>query len=214
MKRLSSVETLGSASVICSDKTGTLTKNEMTIEKVVTGSGEVDVTGSGYRPEGELRVDGHPLDDPVLLDEVRAVLGGGSLANDAVLREDGGEWTIQGDPTEAAFLVAEAKVEGLAEARRARFERVGEVPFSSERKLMSTVHADLEGEPGVAVVTKGAPDVLLARCTEERLDGARAAAHGGAPERDPHDGRPARRPGAANAGGRLPAAAGGRAAAA
>ena len=171
VKKLSSVETLGSASVICADKTGTLTKNEMTIEKVVTGSGEVDVTGSGYRPDGELRVDGHPLDDAVLLDEVRAVLSGGSLANDAVLREEEGEWTIQGDPTEAAFLVAEAKVEGLAEMRRARFERVGEVPFSSERKLMSTVHTDLEGEPGVAVVTKGAPDVLLARCAEERLGG-------------------------------------------
>ncbi len=171
VKKLSSVETLGSASVICSDKTGTLTKNEMTIEKVVTGSGEVDVTGSGYRPEGELRVDGHPLEDAVLLDEVRAVLAGGSLANDAVLRLEDGEWTIQGDPTEAAFLVAEAKVEGLAEMRRARFERVGEVPFSSERKLMSTVHTDLEGESGVAVVTKGAPDVLLARCTEERLGG-------------------------------------------
>ncbi len=171
VKKLSSVETLGSASVICSDKTGTLTKNEMTIEKVVTGSGEVDVTGSGYRPEGELRVDGRPLDDPVLLDEVRAVLVGGSLANDAVLREVDGEWAIQGDPTEAAFLVAEAKVQGLTEERRARFERVGEVPFSSERKLMSTLHADLDREPGIAVVTKGAPDVLLARCTEERLGG-------------------------------------------
>ena len=171
VKRLSSVETLGSASVICSDKTGTLTKNEMTVQKVVTGSGEVDVTGSGYRPEGELRVDGRPLEDPVLLAEVSAVLAGGSLANDAVLREEEGEWTIQGDPTEAAFLVAEAKVEGLAESRRARFQRVGEIPFSSERKLMSTVHAALEGEPEVAVFTKGAPDVLLARCTEERVAG-------------------------------------------
>ena len=171
VKRLSSVETLGSASVICSDKTGTLTKNEMTVQKVVTPSGEVDVTGGGYRPEGELRVDGQPLEDPVLLTEVSAVLAGGSLANDAVLREEDGEWTIQGDPTEAAFLVAEAKVEGLAESRRARFQRVGEIPFSSERKLMSTVHAALEGEPGIAVFTKGAPDVLLARCTEERVAG-------------------------------------------
>ena len=170
VKRLSSVETLGSASVICSDKTGTLTKNEMTIEHVVTPSGEVEVTGAGYRPEGELRVEGRPLDDPVLLDEVRAVLLGGCLANDAVLREEGGEWTIQGDPTEAAFLVAEAKVKGLSEARRARFERVGEVPFSSERKLMSTLEADAE-RGGFAVVTKGAPDVLLERCDAERAAG-------------------------------------------
>ncbi len=171
VRRLSSVETLGSASVICSDKTGTLTKNEMTIEKIVTGSGEVDVGGSGYRPEGDLRVDGRHLDDPVLLDEVRAVLAGGSLSNDAVLREDAGEWTIQGDPTEAAFLVAEAKVEGLHEAGESRFERVGEVPFTSERKLMSTLQADATAG-GVAVVTKGAPDVLLTRCTAERVAGA------------------------------------------
>jgi potassium/sodium efflux P-type ATPase len=173
VKRLSSVETLGSASVVCSDKTGTLTRNEMTIETVVTASGEVQVTGSGYRPEGELLVDGRPLDrDPVLLDEVRAVLVGGSLANDAVLREDGGEWTIQGDPTDAAFLVAEAKMAGLHEEREARFERVGEVPFTSERKLMSALERDVEGEFGLAVVTKGAPDVLLARCASERAAGA------------------------------------------
>ena len=170
VKKLSSVETLGSASVICSDKTGTLTKSEMTIEKVVTASGEVDITGSGYRPEGELRVDGRPLADPVLLDEVRYLIGGGSLANDAVLREDSGEWVIQGDPTEAAFLVAEAKVAGLTEAREERFERVGEVPFSSERKLMSTLQAD-EQQGGIAVFTKGAPDVLLQRCTLERVAG-------------------------------------------
>ncbi len=171
VKKLSSVETLGSASVVCSDKTGTLTQNEMTIERVITPSGEADVTGSGYRPEGELRVDGRPLDDPVLLDEVRFVLGGGSLANDAVLRHQDGEWTIQGDPTEAAFLVAEAKVGGLAEALESRFERVGEIPFTSERKLMTTLEADVERDGGIAVVTKGAPDVLLARCAAERIAG-------------------------------------------
>jgi Ca2+-transporting ATPase len=171
VKRLSSVEALGSASVVCSDKTGTLTKNEMTIEKVVTASGEAEITGSGYRPEGELRVDGGPLDDSALLDEVRAVLVGGSLANDAVLREENGEWAIQGDPTEAAFLVAEAKVPGLHEERESRFERLGEVPFTSERKLMSTIESDVQGELGVAVVTKGAPGVLLARCTAERAAG-------------------------------------------
>jgi Ca2+-transporting ATPase len=170
VKKLSSVETLGSASVVCSDKTGTLTKNEMTIEKIVTASGEVDVSGTGYRPDGELRVDDRPLDDPVLLDEVRFVLGGGSLANDAVLREHDGVWSIQGDPTEAAFLVAEAKI-GLTAARRGRFSRVGEIPFTSERKLMTTLEADVEREGRIAVVTKGAPDVLLARCTHERAAG-------------------------------------------
>ena len=170
VKKLSSVETLGSASVVCSDKTGTLTRNEMTIVKVVTPSGEVDVTGSGYRPEGELCVEGERLDDAVLADEVRAVLVGGSLANDAVLRNDDGNLTIQGDPTEAAFLVAEAKI-GLTEARRTRFERVAEIPFTSERKLMTTLQRDFAHEGSVAVVTKGAPDVLLARCTAERVAG-------------------------------------------
>ncbi len=170
VKRLSSVETLGSASVVCSDKTGTLTKNEMAIVKVSTASGDVDVTGDGYRPEGELLVGGRPLDDPVLLAEVRFVIGGGSLANDAVLQEVDGEWVIHGDPTDAAFLVAEAKIEGLSEAREERFERVGEVPFTSERRLMSTLEADAQ-EGGIAVVTTGAPDVVLARCTSERVAG-------------------------------------------
>jgi P-type Ca2+ transporter type 2C len=174
VKKLSSVETLGSASVICSDKTGTLTRNEMTVTTVVTGSGEVAVTGTGYRPEGDVVIDGRRLTDggrdAAVADEVRFVLGGGSLANDAVLRDDGGVWTVQGDPTEAAFLVAEAKL-GVTEARRARFERVGEVPFTSERKLMSTLEADVEREGRIDVVTKGAPDVLLARCTHERIGG-------------------------------------------
>jgi len=173
VKKLSSVETLGSASVIASDKTGTLTKNEMAIQKIVTGSAEVDVTGAGYRPEGRLLVNGRPLVDEVLLDEVRAVLSAGSLANDAVLREEDGEWTIQGDPTDAAFLVAEAKVEGLTERRRARFERIGDVPFTSERKLMTTFNVDRDRDRGIAVVSKGAPGVVLARCTDELVRGER-----------------------------------------
>lgn len=113
VKRLSSVETLGSASVVCSDKTGTLTRNEMTIQRVVTASGEIELTGSGYVPEGELRLAGRPVGQGPLLDEVRWVLAGGSLANNAALLNQEGTWTVQGDPTEAAFLVAEAKVEGL-----------------------------------------------------------------------------------------------------
>jgi magnesium-transporting ATPase (P-type) len=177
VKKLSSVETLGSASVICTDKTGTLTRNEMTITVVVTGSGEVELTGSGYRPEGEARVDGHALradgsegPDAALLDEVRFVLGGGSLANDASLREADGVWSVQGDPTEAAFLVAEAKL-GITEDRQARFNRVGEVPFTAERRLMTTLETDVEREGRISVVTKGAPDALLARCTHERVAG-------------------------------------------
>ena len=170
VKKLSSVETLGSASVVCSDKTGTLTKSEMTIVKVVTPSGEADVTGSGYRPEGEIVAGGRTIDDPVLLDEIRLMLAGGSLANDASLRHDGENWVIHGDPTEAAFLVAEVKA-GASDARKARFERVGEIPFSSQRKLMTTLERDAEREERIDVITKGAPDVLLARCTHERVAG-------------------------------------------
>jgi magnesium-transporting ATPase (P-type) len=171
VKKLSSVETLGSASVICSDKTGTLTKNEMTIQRVVTRSGEASVTGIGYRPEGEFLLGDRPLSDGPLLDEVRVVLAGGSLANDAVLDDQDGQWAIQGDPTDAAFLVAERKL-GITEQRRARFTRLDEVPFTSERKLMSSIEADSARAGQVAVVTKGAPDVLLARCTRERVGDA------------------------------------------
>ncbi len=168
VKKLSSVETLGSASVVCSDKTGTLTENEMTIQKAITASAEVDISGSGYQPVGELRAGGGPLDE-VVLDEVRAVLAGGCLANDAVLRREDGEWAIRGDPTDAAFLVAEAKVAGLPQAREARFELTGELPFTSERKLMSAFATDLEAGGETAIVTKGAPDVLLSRCSAERV---------------------------------------------
>ena len=168
VKKLSSVEALGSASVICSDKTGTLTKNEMTIQRIVTRSGEVTVMGIGYLPEGELRVGDGLLGDGPLLEEIRVVLAGGSLANDAVLREEDGSWTIQGDPTDAAFLVAERKL-GITEQRAARFTRVGEVPFTAERKLMSSIEADASREGRVTVLTKGAPDVLLTRCTHERV---------------------------------------------
>jgi Ca2+-transporting ATPase len=166
VKKLHSAETLGSASVIASDKTGTLTKNEMTIQRVVTASGEVTLTGVGYRPDGEVHgpdVDGGPLTDERLLREVAMVLGGGSLANDAQLVEDDGEWTVQGDPTEGAFLVAAHKLAGTVD-RVAEFERRGEVPFTSERKLMSAL-VDPPGDGAWALVTKGAPDVLLGRCT-------------------------------------------------
>ncbi len=168
VKRLSSVETLGSATVIGSDKTGTLTRNEMTIQRVVTRSGVVDVDGTGYAPEGEVTIAGAPLAPGPLFDEVRAVLGGGALAGDATLREGADGWTIEGDPTDAAFLVAERKL-GLPPGGAPRFTRLGEVPFSAERKLMSAFEADATRAGRIAVVTKGAPGVLLARCTRERV---------------------------------------------
>lgn len=172
VKKLHSAETLGSASVIASDKTGTLTKNEMTIQRVVTASGEVTLTGVGYRPDGEARTGpdddaAGELIDEVLVREVTMVLGGGSLANDAQLVEHDGEWTVQGDPTEAAFLVAAHKLSGTVD-RVAGFERRGEVPFTSERKLMSAL-VDPPGDGAWALVTKGAPDVLLTRCTDVQV---------------------------------------------
>ncbi len=170
VKKLSSVETLGSASVVCSDKTGTLTRGEMTIGRVVTAGGEVTVSGAGYRPEGRMEQEGRPLErgSPVW-NQTAYVLGGGSLASDATLREEDGEWTIAGDPTEAAFLVAEVKL-GTRELRTERFRRVGEIPFTSERKLMTSLESDAARAGKIAVVTKGAPDVLLDRCSGYQVD--------------------------------------------
>jgi P-type Ca2+ transporter type 2C len=169
VKKLSSVETLGSASVICSDKTGTLTRSEMTIQRVMTASGDTRITGVGYAPHGTVQHAGTEIGPSPLRDEHIVVLSGGSLAGNADLREtDGGEWEIQGDPTEAAFLVAERKL-GATERRRRRFERVGEVPFTSERKMMSTIERDHEHGDEIVVITKGAPDVLIERCTRARV---------------------------------------------
>ncbi|HET8777806.1 MAG TPA: cation-translocating P-type ATPase, partial [Candidatus Limnocylindria bacterium] len=167
VKRLSSVETLGSASVICTDKTGTLTRNEMAIQRIVTHSGEVAITGTGYAPDGAFEADDGELGRGPLRTEVRVVLGAGSLANDARLVQRDDEWVAEGDPTEAAFLVAERKL-GTTERRQERFHRQAEIPFSSERKLMSTVEADTGRDSEMVVMTKGAPDVLIARCTHER----------------------------------------------
>ena len=169
VKKLSSVETLGSASVICSDKTGTLTRSEMTIERVFTASGHSRVTGIGYAPDGRVEHDGHALaEGPVHAEQV-VVLSGGSLASNADLRQlPDGTWEIHGDPTEAAFLVAERKL-GASERRARRFERVGEIPFSSDRKMMSAIERDHEQGGALVVITKGAPDVLMRHCTRLRV---------------------------------------------
>jgi P-type Ca2+ transporter type 2C len=167
VRHLAAVETLGSATVIASDKTGTLTKNEMTVQVVVTASGRLRFEGSGYTPSGAVRRDGDgPIDGPVRA-ELELALVVASRANNATIQEHEGRWTVQGDPTEGALLVAARKAGLSPETLDERLPRVGEVPFSSERKLMSTVHLDSEQPDHGIVFTKGAPDVLLARCSRE-----------------------------------------------
>ena len=167
VRHLAAVETLGSASVIASDKTGTLTKNEMTVRAVVTASGRVSLEGTGYAPEGDVRREGGGAIDGALRVELMRALAAADRANNAVLQERDGRWTVQGDPTEGALIVAARKAGLEDEALDARFARVAEVPFSSERKLMSTIHTDAERQERLLALTKGAPDILLARCSQE-----------------------------------------------
>ena len=162
MKNLPSVETLGSASVICSDKTGTLTKNEMTLQQVVTASGTTLLGGTGYDPTGTVT----DTTSDVARDEACQTVMAGAVANNAQLdRAEDGTWEIVGDPTEAAFLVALPKFGAdVAENTPGRDERVSENPFSSERKMMSVTTAD-------RLYAKGAPDILLELCTTELRGG-------------------------------------------
>lgn len=165
IKRLSSVETLGAASVICTDKTGTLTRSEMTIQQTVTASGRGRVSGVGYAPQGQIDYQGMPMSEGPVHNENVLLLRGGSLAGNARLtqREDG-SWGIQGDPTEGAFLVAQRKLDGPVHSTN-RFERVAEIPFTSDRKMMSVVVIDHERNDERLLISKGAPDVLLQHCT-------------------------------------------------
>lgn len=173
IRKLPAVETLGSATVICTDKTGTLTKNEMTVTKLFPGDGAFNVTGEGYEPVGEIcRVDApSPLSSqpPELRPGLRQLLTASVLCNGAILRRENGSWQVIGDPTEGALLVVAAKAGLVREEleRMAPFE--GEHPFDAERKMMTVLRRTAEGR--IAYV-KGAPDVLLARCTQYMtLDG-------------------------------------------
>jgi Ca2+-transporting ATPase len=160
MRRLPAVETLGSTTVICSDKTGTLTRDEMTVRRIYAARNDVSVAGSGYRPEGEMKLEGASGELPP---PVRELLQAGALCNDAKLvRSPEGEWKISGDPTEAALIVAARKA-GLDEIDlRNRFPRIDEQPFSSETKRMTTVH---RSEATTFAIVKGAPEVLLPACS-------------------------------------------------
>ena len=182
VKDLSSVETLGSASVIATDKTGTLTRSEMTIQRIITASGEADVSGIGYGPGGSVTWDGEAIREPAQIRELQLLLAAGSRANDArLVQDEQGDWVIEGDPTEGAFLVASRKLAGTVDLAD-EFDRRGQVPFTSERKMMSVLD---DAPDRTRLFSKGAPDVLLTRCTAIRVgeevvpitDERRAALH-------------------------------------
>ncbi len=183
VRHLAAVETLGSADVIASDKTGTLTRNEMTVQAVVTASGQVTLEGTGYAPHGKVAGHGAAPPQGALRHELERALEAACHVNNAALQGGEGAWTVQGDPTEGALIVAARKVGQQHDPQRMRFSRLAEVPFSSERKLMSTLHADPASPGRLLLFTKGAPDVLLGRCSHELvgelsrpLDDARRAA--------------------------------------
>nr|HMN61206.1 HAD-IC family P-type ATPase [Anaerolinea sp.] len=182
IRRLASVETLGSATVICSDKTGTLTQNAMTVTRVWVDGAHVEVTGSGYAPTGEFRVDGKPI-DLKQFPAVTTALWVGVLNNDAQLErletENGsGGFRIIGDPTEGSILVAAAKAGIRKGELNGTYPRAQEIPFDSTRKRMVTIHAigdvipedsspiyDEDKHEWYAVALKGAPDIVLSLCS-------------------------------------------------
>ena len=162
VRSLPSVETLGATTVIASDKTGTLTQNRMTVRQIVVGSRMVDVEGDGYEPTGAFRAHGQPL-DPAADEKLLEVLRIAAMASKAELRQDKGEWTVIGDPTEGALLVAAVKAGLTRDELGKTYEEIAEIPFDSDRKCMSVLVRD--GQGTVLLFTKGAPDVLLARST-------------------------------------------------
>ena len=161
IRRLPAVEALGSVTVICSDKTGTLTRNEMTVQRVVCADHVVGVSGVGYAPVGDFSVDGRVVDadhHPALSLAIRA----GVLCNDARLYEDDGQWRVEGDPTEGALLVVGRKAGFSQHVGDAAWPRLDTIPFESQHRFMATYHRDAEGEPWIFV--KGAPERILDMC--------------------------------------------------
>ena len=168
VKKLLAVETLGTTTVICSDKTGTLTQNEMTVVKVFTDGQVYDVSGTGYSPEGDVT----KKEEKVTIEEdenLKILSSIAALTNDAKLQVKGQEASIIGDPTEGALLTfAEKAGNGLKELYN-NFDRIEEIPFDSDRKMMTTFHDKIFNN--IASFTKGAPDVVLDRCSKILIDG-------------------------------------------
>jgi Ca2+-transporting ATPase len=162
MRHLPTVETLGSTSVICTDKTGTLTRDEMTVRKIWLGGQWIDVTGTGYEPKGAFSAGQEKNEIYLPLTEL---LRAATLASDARLVQTDGNWDIKGDPTEGALIVAAAKVGLTKDSLEREWPRINEIPFTSERKRMTTLH---QGADGVVAYSKGAPEVILAECTRQR----------------------------------------------
>ena len=164
VRRLPAVETLGSTSVICSDKTGTLTKDEMTVRKLYVAGQTFSVTGSGYSPTGHFSTNGGTPTE--INTELKQLLSAATLASDAQLVQNGNkdgdnDWDIKGDPTEGALIVAAAKAGLKKEALEESYPRVQEIPFTSESKRMTTLHRT---EKGLVAYTKGAPEIILENC--------------------------------------------------
>jgi magnesium-transporting ATPase (P-type) len=163
IRRLPAVETLGSVSRICSDKTGTLTLMEMMVVSAVTAEAEYQVSGSGYAPEGEVTVDGQPApEDPVLTGMGRV----SALCNDAVLLQEDGGWRVEGDPTEGALYPFAGKLGMTADAERQAHPRLDAIPFESEHKFMATLHGTAEGR--TLLLAKGAPEVIIEHCDRQQ----------------------------------------------
>ncbi|RLG09152.1 MAG: ATPase [Thaumarchaeota archaeon] len=170
VRKLPAVETLGCTTIICSDKTGTMTKGEMTVRKIFLKKFEdelIDVTGAGYEPKGEFRVRGNPV-NPLELKEMNLLLLGCLLCNDARLEKIEDRWIVRGDPTEGALKVLSRKA-GLTDEIESSYPRIDEVPFSSERKRMTTFHKAEDGK--IIAFMKGAPEVILSRCSTLMVDG-------------------------------------------
>ncbi len=160
IRRLPAVETLGSTTVICSDKTGTLTQNEMTVRAVFAGGGEYRITGGGYAPEGEIEtVRGPEAEENAAL---RECFRAGLLCNDSSLFREGDNWRVTGDPTEGA-LISSAMKFGLSNRKEELAPRLDAIPFDSDRQFMATLHSGNEGRHPVAYI-KGAAEKLLPLC--------------------------------------------------